>query len=102
MENMILVLSFVLVFSRLLELHWLQVIYRRLTKENFVKQEFLRHKDMSLTRNSNQVFLLGVGEHDSFLCAICSHYLQFRIKCNMRNAYERKYISQVSAIDVYD
>ena len=57
---------------------------------------------MSLTENSNQVFLPAVKEHGSLLYAIYSHYLQFCIKCNIRHAVERKYISQLSAIDVYD
>ena len=57
---------------------------------------------MSLTENSNQAFLPGVGEHDSFLYAISSHYLQFCIKCNVRNTDEQKYISWMPAIDVYD
>ena len=56
---------------------------------------------MSLTENSNQVFLPVVKEHGS-LCNLYSHYLQFCIKCNIRHAVERKYISQLSAIDVYD
>ena len=30
------------------------------------------------------------------------HYLQLCIKCNVRNTDEQKYISQMSAIDVYD
>ena len=58
---------------------------------------------MTLTGNSNQAFLPGVGEHDSFLYAISkSHYLQFCIKCNVRNTDEQKYISKMSASDVYD
>ena len=57
---------------------------------------------MPLTENSNQVFLPVVREHGSFSYAIYSHYLQFRIKCNIRHAVEQKYISQMSAIDVYD
>ena len=58
---------------------------------------------MSLTENSNQDFLPGVGEHDSFLyifskviiCNLC-------IECNVRYTDEQKYISQMSAINVYD
>ena len=57
---------------------------------------------MSLTENSNQVFLSVVREHGSSSYAIYSHYLQFRIKCNIRHAVEQKYILQMSAIDVYD
>ena len=57
---------------------------------------------MSLTENSNQVFLPVVREHGSFSYAIYSHFLQFRIKCNIRHAVEQKYIPQMSAIDVYD
>ena len=34
------------------------------------KHGFLRPQDMSLTENSTQAFLPGVGEHDSFLYAI--------------------------------
>ena len=41
-----------LVGSRLL-----QAIYRKLTTENLVKHDFLRPKDMRLTKNSNQKFL---------------------------------------------
>ena len=44
---------------------------------------------MSQAENSNQVSLPVAGEHGSFLYAIYSHYLQFRIKCNIRNADER-------------
>ena len=57
---------------------------------------------MSLTENSSQVFLPAVREHGSFSYAIYSHYLQFRIKCNIRHAVAQKYISQMSAIEVYD
>ena len=57
---------------------------------------------MSLTENSSQVLLPAVREHGPFSYAIYSHYLQFRIKCNIRHAVERKYISQMSAIEVYD
>ena len=58
---------------------------------------------MSLTGNSNQVFLTVVREHGTFTYAIYKViFLQFRIKCNIRHAVERKYISQMSAIDVYD
>ena len=58
---------------------------------------------MSLIENSNQTFLPGVGEHDSFLISILlSHNLQFRIKGNVRYTDEQKYISQMSANDVYD
>ena len=48
---------------------------------------------MSLTENSNQAFLPGNGEHDSFL-----YIFSKVIICN----FEQKYISQMSAIDVYD
>ena len=54
---------------------------------------------MSLTENSNQAFLPGVGEHDSFLYAISKVII---CKCNVHNTDEQKYISQMSAIDVYD
>ena len=30
-----------------------------------------------------------------------SHYVQFRKKCNISNSDEKKYISQMSAIDIY-
>ena len=36
------------------------------------------------------------------MCNLLSCCLQFLMKCNMRNADEGKYISQMSAIDVYD
>ena len=55
---------------------------------------------MSLTENSSQVFLPSVREHGSFSYAIYSHYLQIRIKCNIRHADERKYISQMPVIEV--
>ena len=32
---------------------------------------------------------------------ICSHYLQFSIKCNISIADEQKYISQTYAIDFF-
>ena len=73
-----------------------------MTKENLVKYRFLIPKDMSQTENSNQVSLPVAGEHGSFLYAIYSHYLQFRIKGNIRYADELQFISQKSAIDVYD
>ena len=57
---------------------------------------------MSQTENSNQVSLPLAGEHGSFLYAIYSHYLQFRIKSNICYADELQFISQMSAIDVYD
>ena len=57
---------------------------------------------MSQTENSNQGSLHVAGEHGSFSYAIYSHYLQFRIKSNMRYADELQYISQMSAINVYD
>ena len=53
---------------------------------------------MSLTENSSQVFLPAVRDHGSF----SYHYLQFLIKCNIRHSVEGKYISQMSAIEVYD
>ena len=37
-----------------------------------------------------------------YMQSIESLYLQFRKKCNIRNAEEQKYISLLSAIDVYD
>ena len=57
---------------------------------------------MSHTENSNQGSLPVAGEYGSFLYAIYSHYLQFRIKSNIRYADELQYISQMSAINVYD
>ena len=58
---------------------------------------------MSLTENSNQASLPGVREHYSFLYAISKVIIcNFCIKCNVRNTDEKKYISQMSAIDVYD
>ena len=58
---------------------------------------------MSLTENSNQAFNflgLGIMIHSYIyflksLSAIC-------IKCNVRYTDEQKYISQMSAIDLYD
>ena len=58
---------------------------------------------MFLTENSDQDFLPGVGEHYYFfyiyslksLSAIC-------INCNVRYTDKQKYISQMSAINVYD
>ena len=44
---------------------------------------------MFLTEKSNQAFLPEVREHGSFLYAICSHYLQFHINCNIRHADEQ-------------
>ena len=43
---------------------------QKITKENLVQHMFLRSKDMSLTENSNQGFLTGIGNHDSFLYTI--------------------------------
>ena len=58
---------------------------------------------MSVTENSNQAFPPGVGEHDPFLYAISKVIIcNFFIKCNVRNTDKQKYISQMSAIDVYD
>ena len=57
---------------------------------------------MSQTENSNQVSLPVAGEHGSFLYAIYMHYLQYSIKCNIRNTNERLNISQMSVINVYD
>ena len=57
---------------------------------------------MSQTENSNQCSLPVAGEHGSFLYAIYSHYLQFRIQSNIRYADELQYISQMSAVNVYD
>ena len=59
---------------------------------------------MSLIKNSTQVFLHAVGEHGSFLYAIYKVIIWsfFYIKCNIRNTVDQQYISQMSAIDVYD
>ena len=58
---------------------------------------------MSLTENSNQAFRPGFEEHDSFLYAISEVIIcNFCIKCNVRSTNEQKYISQMSAIYVYD
>ena len=57
---------------------------------------------MSQTENSNKVSLPVAGEHGSFLYVIYSQYLQFCIKSNIRYADELQYISQMSAIDIYD
>ena len=57
---------------------------------------------MSQTENRDQGSLPVAREHGSFLYAIYSHYLQFRIKSNIRYADELQYISQMSAINVYD
>ena len=72
-----------------------------MTKENIVKHGFQIPQDMSQTENSNQGSLPVAWEHGSFLYAIFSHYLQFRIKSNKRYADELQYISQMSAINVY-
>ena len=40
---------------------WLQAIYRKLNTENLVKHGFPRPQDISLTENSDQVFLPGGG-----------------------------------------
>ena len=73
-----------------------------MTKENIVKHGFRIPQDLSQTENSKQCSLPVAWEHGSFLYAIYSHYLQFRIKCNIRYADELQYISQMSAINVYD
>ena len=39
-------------------------------KKNLEKHWFLKPQGMSLTKNSNQAILPGVGEHDLFLYAI--------------------------------
>ena len=58
---------------------------------------------MSLTENSNQVFLPAVREHGSFLYAVYKViFCNFVKKWNVRHAVKQKYISQMSAIDVYD
>ena len=54
---------------------------------------------MSLIENSNQAFLPGVGEHCSFLYTISKVII---CNCVSSNTDEQKYISQMSAIDVYD
>ena len=69
LENILLVLSFCWYFN-VIRITLIQAFYRRLTKENLEKHGFLRPQDMSLTKNSNQAFRPGVGEHDSFLYAI--------------------------------
>ena len=73
-----------------------------MTLENIVKHGFRIPQDITQTENSNQGSLPVAGEHGSFLYAIYSHYLQFRIKSNIRYAEELQYISQMSAINVYD
>ena len=57
---------------------------------------------MSLTENSNQVFLSWVEEHGSFPYAICKVISACCIKCNTRHAVEQKYIIQMSTNDVSD
>ena len=58
---------------------------------------------MSLTENSNQAFLPAVREHGSFSFAIYKVIIcNFVKKSNILHAVEQKYISQMSAIDVYD
>ena len=58
---------------------------------------------MSQTENSNQAFLPGVGEHgSSYLQSVKSLSAFFKIKCDIRNADEQKYISQMSGFDIYD
>ena len=73
-----------------------------MTKENIVKHGFRIPQDMSQTENRDQGSLPVTGEHGSFLYAIYSHYLQFRIKSNIRYADELQYISQMSVINVND
>ena len=50
---------------------------------------------MSLTKKATKLFFLGLGN-------VVHSYLQFCIKCKVRNTDKQKYISQMSAIDVYD
>ena len=77
----------------------LQTTDRRKLRKTWVSKA----QDMSLTENSNKAFLPGVGEHDSFSYAICKvNICNFCIKCSVCNTDEQKYISQMSAIDVYD
>ena len=59
---------------------------------------------MSLTENRSQAFIPGVGEHSSFLYKIYIQviFCNLCIKCNVRNTDEQKYISEMSAMDVYD
>ena len=74
-----------------------------MTKENIVKHGFRIPKDMSQTKNSNQVSLPVAGKHGSFLYAIYKVIVcNFVMKSNIRYADELQYISQMSAIDVYD
>ena len=73
-----------------------------MTEENIVKHGFQIPQDMSKTEKSNKVSLPVAWEHGSFLYAIYSHYLQFRIKSNIRYADELQYISQMSTINVHD
>ena len=73
-----------------------------MTKENIVKHGFRIPKDMSQTENSNQVSLPVAGEHGSFLYAIYKSLSAIPYKSNIRYADELQYISQMSAIDVYD
>ena len=73
-----------------------------MTRENLIDLEFLRPKDMSLTENSNHFFFLWFGSMvHSYMKSIKSKSA-ILIKCNMHNADEQKYISQMSAINVYD
>ena len=59
---------------------------------------------MFLTENSNQAFFLGFGNMVHYYMHMQSIKLLSAIsyKINILNADERKYISQMSAIDVWD
>ena len=57
---------------------------------------------MSLTENRNQGFFLGLEIIVHSYMQSLSHYLQFRVKCNIRYADEPKCIALISVIDVYD
>ena len=80
---------------------------QKIDPENLVKHAFGGPKTgrTPWLKLLSKFFLLGFGTmvHYSYMQYI-SHYLQFRIKCNMRtgNAGERKYISLLSTIGVYD
>ena len=69
LENILLVLSFYSIFN-VIRVTLITGLLQTTEKENLGKHGFLRPQDMSLTKNSNQAFLPGVGENDSFLYTI--------------------------------
>ena len=60
-----------------------------MTIENLVKHGFNKPQDMSLTEESNQVFLPGAKEHGFYMQSIKS-LSAICIKYNIRSANERR------------